>query len=54
MKRYEGEFPQKYFKDFLEYLDISEKYFWDVVDSWRAEHLWHKEKGEWQLNRPIS
>jgi N-acetyl sugar amidotransferase len=53
MKRYEGEFPQKYFKEFLDYLDITEGYFWEVVDSWRAPHLWKKVEGEWQLNSPI-
>jgi len=54
MKRYEGEFPKKYFKDFLEYLDITEEHFWDVVDSWRAPHLWKKIDGEWRLKHPIS
>ena len=53
MKRYEGEFPQKYFKDFLEYLDITEEHFWDVVDSWRAPHLWRKVDGNWELKHPI-
>ena len=53
MKRYEGEFPQKYFRDFLEYLDITEDHFWEVVDSWRAPHLWKKVQGVWQLNSPI-
>jgi N-acetyl sugar amidotransferase len=53
MKRYEGEFPKKYFKEFLEYLDISEEHFWEVVDSWRAPHLWKQVQGEWQLNSPI-
>ena len=47
MNRYEGEFPKKYFKDFLNYLDITEEYFWEVVDSWRPEHLWKKEDEEW-------
>jgi len=54
MQRYEGEFPKKYFNDFLNYLDITENHFWDVVDSWKAPHLWHKEKGEWELKHPIS
>ena len=53
MKRYEGEFPQKYFKDFLEYLDITEEHFWEVVDSWRAPHLWRKVDGSWKLKSPI-
>jgi len=53
MKRYEGEFPQKYFIEFLEYLDFSEDHFWEVVDAWRAPHLWHKNKNEWELKFPI-
>ena len=38
MRRYEGEFPKRYFKEFLEYLDITEDHFWEVVDSGRKEH----------------
>jgi len=53
MRRYEGEFPMKYFKDFLQYLNITEKHFWEVVDSWRASHLWEKVDGNWQLKHPI-
>jgi len=53
MKRYEGEFPQKYFNEFLNYLDITEKHFWNVVDSWRAPHLWNNENNEWKLKHPI-
>ena len=53
MKRYEGEFPKKYFQDFLNYLDITEEHFWNVVDAWRAPHLWHKNKNEWELKFPI-
>lgn len=54
MNRYEGEFPGKYFKDFLEYLDITQEHFWEVVDSWRAPHLWKKVEGKWVLCHPIS
>lgn len=53
MRRYEGEFPMKYFKDFLQYLNITEKHFWEVVDSWRASHLWEKVDGNWQLKHTI-
>ena len=41
-KKYEGEFPKKYFKEFLDYLNITEKHFWKVVNSWRSKHLWKK------------
>lgn len=54
VRRYDGEFPKKYFKDFLDYLDIDEKYFWEVVDSWRPPHLWEKVNGEWKLKHQVS
>ena len=54
MKRFEGEFPQKYFHEFLQYLDISEEHFKEVVDSWRASHLWENKRGEWKLKHPIT
>ena len=49
----EGEFPEKYFKTFLEYCDISETEFWEVIDSWRSPNLWEKENGEWKFKYPV-
>lgn len=54
VSKYDGEFPGKYFKDFLEYLDITEEHFWDVVDSFRPLHLWEKINGEWKLKHQVS
>ena len=53
IKRFDGEFPQKYFKEFLEYIDITEKQFWKTIDSFRDSHLWAKEKGEWKLKHKV-
>ncbi|MGL5257944.1 MAG: N-acetyl sugar amidotransferase [Proteocatella sp.] len=53
VKKFDGEFPIKYFNDFLEFVDISEKDFEDVIDSWRSPHLWEKRNGEWHLKTPI-
>lgn len=52
--KYDGEFPKKYFKEFLEYCDMTEQQFWDVVDSWRAPHLWERAGGEWNLKYRVS
>lgn len=49
IRKFDGEFPAKYFKEFLEYCDITEDYFWEVIDSWRAEHLWENKDGKWIL-----
>lgn len=54
VKRYDGEFPSRYFAEFLQYLDIDEKYFWKVVDSWRQPHIWKKVKGEWRLRHTVA
>lgn len=54
VRRYDGEFPKKYFPEFLEYLGITEEHFWKVIDSYRSPHLWKKEKGEWKLKYQVS
>ena len=38
--KYDGEFPIKYWKNFLEYLNITEKEFWYVADKYRSKHVW--------------
>ena len=53
MQKYEGEFPSRYFKEFLNYLNITEEHFFNVVDEWRAEHLWKKKGNDWTLKNPI-
>lgn len=53
VKRYDGEFPRKYFQEFLEYCDITEEMFWEVVDSWRSDHLWEKTADGWRLKHTV-
>lgn len=54
VRKYDGEFPLKWFKTFLDYCDISEEYFWEVINSWRSSHLWYMdEEGEWRLKHQI-
>lgn len=53
VKKYDGEFPNKYFKTFLEFCNITEEQFWEVVDSWRSPHLWSYENGEWKLRYTV-
>jgi N-acetyl sugar amidotransferase len=54
VKKYDGELTKKYFKVTLKYLDITEKIFWQVIDSWRSPHIWKKlSNSEWKLRNPI-
>ena len=54
VRKYDGEFPKKHFKEFLEYCDISEEHFFEVVDSWRSSHLWQKSDNDWRLKYQVS
>jgi hypothetical protein len=53
VRRFDGESPRRWFKEFLEYLDITEEHFWDVVDRFRPPHIWKKENGVWKLRRAV-
>jgi hypothetical protein len=53
VKRFDGEFPKKYFKEFLEYCGITEQFFHQVIDSWRADHIWKSEDGQWKLRKAV-
>ena len=53
VRRYETEFPRKYFAEFLDYIGIDEETFWATVDEYRSPHLWMQEMGEWKLRHPI-
>jgi len=54
VRKYDGEFPQKHFKEFLEYCELSEERFWEVVESWRAPHLWERVGEQWRLKYQVS
>lgn len=53
IKRYDHEFPRKYYKEFLDFCSITEEQVEEVIDSWRSDHIWKKEDGEWKLRKPI-
>ncbi len=55
VKRYDGEFPKKYYQDFLDYLSITDEQFWEIVNMYRetAPHLWKKVDGDWRLTHTV-
>ncbi len=54
VRRYDQEFPRRYFPEFLEYLDLSEEQFFAIADEFRSPHLWTKSNGEWVLRHQVS
>jgi len=53
IKKYDGEFPNRYFREILEYLDLSEENFHKIIDSFRPQHIWKKNKDKWELKQAV-
>ena len=53
VKKFDGEFPSRYFTEFLEYLDIDKTEFWRVIDKFRSNHIWTKKNKIWKLKKTI-
>jgi N-acetyl sugar amidotransferase len=54
VKKFDGEFPEKYVKEFCKYINISQNEFYEIVDSFRSPHLWRKSNGIWKLRHNVS
>lgn len=53
-RRFDGEFPAKYFQEVLDYMGISEDRYWEVLNGSRSPHLWEEKNGEWVLRHPTA
>jgi N-acetyl sugar amidotransferase len=53
VKKYDHEFPNKHFDEFIDFCGINKKIFDQIIDSWRSPHIWKKEKNNWVLKNPI-
>ena len=53
VNKYDGEFPVKYFSEFLDYLSMEKDEFFEIADSFRSPHLWSKNKNKWELRYKI-
>ena len=54
VKKYDTEFPEKYFKEFLSYIDTTEEDFNNVVNKHRSPHIWKEVDGEWKLRHTVA
>jgi N-acetyl sugar amidotransferase len=53
VKRFDGEFPQRYFLEIMEHIELDPQKFHDLCDEFRSPHLWKKEGGDWKLRHTI-
>jgi len=53
VKKYDGEFPKKYFREVLDFMQIDEERYWQIIDNARSPHLWTKKDGAWHLKHAV-
>jgi len=54
VNRFDGEFPDRYFNDIMEYIGMTAEEFHDLCDKFRSPHLWGKVDGEWKLRHTVN
>jgi len=54
IKKYDGEFPDRYFDEIMKYLDINKLFFLKNLDNFRSPHLWKKIKNTWRLRHTVN
>lgn len=54
VKRFDGEFPDKYFNEIMEYIGLRPERFYDLCDEFRSPHLWKKENEVWKLRHTVN
>ena len=54
VKQFDGEFPDRYFKEILDYFEIDESYFYQLIDKFRPPHIWNKINNKWLLRHTVN
>uniref|UniRef100_UPI0040477E7B N-acetyl sugar amidotransferase n=1 Tax=Algoriphagus sp. TaxID=1872435 RepID=UPI0040477E7B len=55
VNRFDGEFPDRYFDEIMEYIGMEPGYFHELCDKFRSPHLWGKDSdGNWKLRHNVS
>lgn len=53
VRRFDDEFPAKYFDEMLEYMGITAERFRQVIDGARSPHLWESGPDGWRLRHAV-
>ena len=54
VRRFDGEVPERYFQEVMDYLGMTAENFHKLCDEFRSPHLWSREGGEWRLKHQVS
>lgn len=54
VKKFDGEFPDRYFNEVMDYIGMKPERFHELCDQFRSPHLWTKVNGEWKLRHNVA
>jgi len=54
VKKFDGEFPDRYFNEVMDYLGMKPERFFELCEKARSPHLWMKVDGEWKLRHTVN
>ena len=54
VKRFDGEFPDRYFDEIMDYIGMDPKRFYELCDEFRSPHIWKNVNGEWKLRHTVN
>ena len=54
VKRFDGEFPDRYLNEVMDYIGMKPDYFVRLCDKFRSLHLWKKVGGVWKLRHTVN
>jgi N-acetyl sugar amidotransferase len=53
VRKYDGEFPERYYKEFLNYISMTDEEFKATCDRFRSPHLWEQTASGWKLRHSV-
>ena len=54
VKKFDGEFPDRYFNEVMNYLDMKPEHFLSLCNQFKSPHLWSKTKSGWKLRHTVN
>lgn len=54
VNKFDGEFPDRYFNEIMDYIEMKPESFHELCDKARSPHLWAKDAGEWKLRHNVA
>jgi len=54
VRRFDGEFPERHFREVMEYLEMPPERFHALCDQFRSPHLWKNDGGAWVLRHQVA